>query len=82
VPACLSLCRRSGYEHLQSADHNSSDDSIEKLKAVRRCASTGSLQNLGLLKPDLPPSRSCVKSSTHERTEIEPRMRKNQIIAA
>jgi hypothetical protein len=82
VPVCLSLRRRSGHEHHQSADHNSSNESIPKMKPLRRNSSSDSIQKMRLVKPDSPPSRSCVRTSTNERTETEPRRRKNQIQAA
>jgi hypothetical protein len=85
VPTCLSLRRRSDLvpsvkntEPDKSGEHNSSNDSIRKLNPLRRNSSSDQLK---LPKPDSPPSRSHIKSSTLERPETEHRRRKNQIIA-
>jgi hypothetical protein len=74
VPACLALRRLSGSdsklkitEKDQNGAHNSSTDSIRKMRTLQQ---------------DSPPSRSHIKVSTRERTETESRRRKNQIIPA
>jgi hypothetical protein len=68
VPACLALRRRSGLE--------SSVKISEKEKNSEHNSSNESIRKL----TDSPPSRSHIKVSTRERTETEPRKRKNQII--
>jgi hypothetical protein len=86
VPTLLSLRKHSGSQSKiqipaikQKDEHNSSTDSIRKLNTLRRNSDSDQLK---LLKPDSPPSRSHIKSSTLERPETEHRRRKNQIIAA
>jgi len=86
VPTCLSLRRRSGLDpsvkitdREKNEEHNSSNESIRKLNTLRRSSSTDQLK---LLKPDSPPCRSHIKSSTNERIESPPRRSKNQIISA
>ena len=66
VPACLALRRRSSLE------------SSVKISEKEHNSSNESIQKL----TDSPPSRSHIKVSTRERTETEPRRRKNQILAA
>ncbi len=68
VPACLALRRRSSLE--------SSVKISEKEKNSEHNSSNESIPKL----TDSPPSRSHIKVSTRERTETEPRKRKNQII--
>jgi hypothetical protein len=68
VPACLALRRRSSLE--------SSVKISEKEKNSEHNSSNESIRKL----TDSPPSRSYIKVSTRERTETEPRKRKNQII--
>jgi hypothetical protein len=82
VPTCLSLRRRSSLDESvkmtsreKNDEHNSSNESIRKLNTL-------STDRLNLLKPETPPSRHLIKSSTTERKESPPRRRKNQIIAA
>ena len=106
VPACLSLRRRSdnvSSVRSEGVDHNSSAESIRKLRTLQQndshsgtenirkmenlrkhsfSSSTDSLKKMRNLQADSAPSRSHIKSSTSERTETEPRRRKNQIIAA
>jgi hypothetical protein len=86
VPTCLSLRRRSSLDasvkitaREKNDEHNSSNESFRKLNILRRSSSTDQSK---LLKPDSPPSRSHIKSSTNERKESPPRRSKNQIISA
>jgi hypothetical protein len=85
VPARLSLRRRSsldqGVNKANSAS-NSSNDSVQQTKTLIRSTSSDSLKKMQLLKPETPPSRHLIKSSTTERKESPSRRRKNQIITA
>ena len=89
VPACLSLRRRNSINlcvknpaNQSNSDSNSSNESVQQTKTLIRSNSSDSLKQMQLLKPDTPPSRRLMKSSTSERAESPPRTRKNQIIAA
>ncbi len=86
VPTCLSLRRRSSLDpsvkktsQEKNDEHTSSNESIRELNTLRRSSSTDQLK---LLKPDSPPSRFHIKSSTNERKESPSRRSKNQIISA
>jgi len=89
VPACLSLRRRNSINlcvknpaNQSNSDSNSSTESVQQTKTLIRSSSSDSLTKMQLLKPDTPPSRRLMKSSTSERAESPPRKRKNEIIAA
>ena len=89
VPARLSLRRRSslcssGSMPAQPANSTStsSNESVQQTKTLIRSGSSDRLKKMQLCKPETPPSRHLIKSSTTERKESPSRRRKNQIIAA